>query len=44
MKGNKINYDLVKFQDSKVTKQKNEKCTYKKYDLNQLEKLILSYS
>jgi len=44
LKGNKINYDLVKFQDSKVTKKKNEKCTYKKYDLNQLEKLILSYS
>ena len=44
LKEKKIDYNLSKFQIMKSEKKKVKKKIYKKYELNKLEKLILSYS
>ena len=44
LKENKINYDFSKFKIIQKNEKKTKKKIYKKYDLNNLEKLILSYS
>jgi len=45
LKENKINYDLYQFKDiSKLKKKKINKKEYKDHTLNNIEKLILSYS
>ena len=44
LKGNKINYDQVDFKHYTPTKKQSLTKIYKKYDMNNLEKRILSYS
>ena len=44
LKERKINYDLKKFKIEKKYIIKNPKKKYKKYELNKLEKMIISYS
>jgi hypothetical protein len=44
LKENKINYDFSKFKIIQKNEKKTKKKIYKKYDLNNLEKLILAYS
>lgn len=43
LKNNQILYDLSKFESKPKAKKKTE-IKYKKYELNKLEKIILSYS
>ena len=44
LKEKNIDYDFSQFQNIKPEKKKVVKKHYKKYDLNKLEKLILTYS
>lgn len=44
LKEKNIDYDFSQFQNVKSEKKVEKKKIYKKYELNKLEKLILSYS
>jgi len=44
LKEKNIDYDFSQFQNVKPEKKVEEKKIYKKYELNEFEKLILSYS